>query len=393
MSALAMFSLKSPSLLGFDEGLGETNMRHNLSSLYGIQEAPSDTYMREQLDEIDPRLLRPVFTAIFREAQRGKLLEEYGFLGGYLAVFDGTEIFESEDVHCEHCCRKEHKDGRITYHHNILAAAIVHPEKPQVLPLCPEPITKQDGAVKNDCERNASYRLLGDLKREHPHLKLTVLCDALSANAPYVNRLQELGYDFILNVKPDGNKSLFNWIKGVPLDELKMEVGRNRYHFRFINGVPLNDTEKAPTVNFLECDAIEFVGKKEVHKHFTWVTSHKISKENAYRLMQGGRARWKIENETFNTLKNQGYQFEHNFGHGKKYLHTVFALLMMAAFAIDQIQEAACGLFKAALKWRKTRKAVWELMRSYFRLFLVNSWEDLLRAIGCDYQGPILDTS
>jgi hypothetical protein len=95
--------------------------------------------------------------------------------------------------------------------------------------------------------------------------------------------------------------------------------------------------------------------------------------------MQGGRARRKIENETFNTLK-----------HGNLYLHTVFAFLMMAAFAIDQIQEAACGLFQAALKWRKTRKAVWERMKSYFSFFIVNSWEDLFRAIGCDYHDPVL---
>ena len=60
--------------------------------------------------------------------------------------------------------------------------------------------------------------------------------------------------------------------------------------------------------------------------------------------MRGGRARWKIENETFNTLKNLGYNFEHNYGHGKKYLSTVFGLLMMLAFLLDQIQELCCTL-------------------------------------------------
>ena len=81
-------------------------------------------------------------------------------------------------------------------------------------------------------------------------------------------------------------------------------VGKNQYHFRFINEIPLNDTDGVPTVNFLECDVTEFVEKKEIQKHFSWITGHKISKENIYRLMQGGRSRWKIENETFNTLKN-----------------------------------------------------------------------------------------
>ena len=66
--------------------------------------------------------------------------------------------------------------------------------------------------------------------------------------------------------------------------------------------------------------------------------------------MQGGRTRWHIENDTFNTLKNQGYQFDHNFGHGKQNLSVVLAFLMFTAFLIDQIQEFACKHFQAALK-------------------------------------------
>ena len=96
--------------------------------------------------------------------------------------------------------------------------------------------------------------------------------------------------------------------------------------------------------------------------------------------MQGGRARWKIENETFNTLKNQGYQFEHNFGHGEKHLSSVFVMLMMLAFLIDQVQEAACGLFQAALLKNGARRNLWEKLRAYFSLFSVDSWEDLFTA-------------
>ena len=109
--------------------------------------------------------------------------------------------------------------------------------------------------------------------------------------------------------------------------------------------------------------------------------SHKITDDNLYELMRGGRARWKVENETFNTLKNQGYQFEHNFGHGKKNLHTVFAMLMMLAFLIDQIQEATCGLFQEALKAMKSRRRFWERMRSFFSIYLIDSWADLFEVL------------
>ena len=74
-----------------------------------------------------------------------------------------------------------------------------------------------------------------------------------------------------------------------------------------------------------------------------------VNKRNVFRLMRGGRARWKIENETFNTLKNQGYNFEHNYGHGEQNLSVVFAMLMMLAFLVDQTQQLCCALFRAAL--------------------------------------------
>jgi hypothetical protein len=381
MSALAMFSLKSPSLLAFDQAIKDPIISHNLKKLYHVKQAPSDTYMREELDEVAPENLRRCFLSVFEAAQRGKLFEQYWFLDGYLILTDGTEIFNSEKISCSNCCKKNHRDGRTTYYHQVLAGAIAHPEQRQVIPLCPEIISMQDGAEKNDCERRATQRFLTALKKEHPRLAATIVSDALSANAPQINEIKAFGYHFIINVKPGSNKSLFDFIGGLELPEVHITKGKNNYIFRYINNVPLNDTKDAPLVNFLECKATEVNGKRVTEKIFTWVTDHEITKNNVYLIMQGGRARWKIENETFNTLKNQGYQFEHNFGHGKKNLMTVFAYLMLLAFLIDQIQEAACGLFQAALQKMLSRRALWDKIRCYFNTYLINSWEDLFRAI------------
>jgi hypothetical protein len=395
MSAFAMFSLKSASLLAFDRHVKDKVLSHNLRTLYKVSQTPSDTYMRDRLDPIDPKGLRKCFLSVFEDAQSGKLLERYKFLDSYLISVDGTEIFNSERVHCNNCCVKNHRDGRTTYHHQILSGVIVHPDMRQVIPLCPEPITREDGAKKNDCERNASHRFLKDLKREHPKLKATIVSDALSANAPYVNKLKNYGYDFIINVKPKGNKTLFEWVDKIDLETTQITKKNNIYTFRYVNGIPLNDTDDVPEVNFIECQAVELKGRREVKKTFTWITSHTINKNNVFQLMQGARARWKIENETFNTLKNQGYNFEHNFGHGKKNLHTVFAHLMMLAFAVDQIQEAACGLFQKALERLGSRRAFWERLRSFFSLALIKNWVDVFEAMGSDGTGFILnpDTS
>ena len=57
MSAFAMFSLKSPSLLAFDKERAEGN----LATIYGIERVPCDTHMHEILDPVSPASLRPVF--------------------------------------------------------------------------------------------------------------------------------------------------------------------------------------------------------------------------------------------------------------------------------------------------------------------------------------------
>ena len=94
-----------------------------------------------------------------------------------------------------------------------------------------------------------------------------------------------------------------------------------------------------------------------------------------YSIMRVGRSRWKIENETFNTLKNQGYNFEHNYGHGDNNLCTVLALLMMLAFWVDQLQQGWNDFFQASWTKMQTKKALWEEIRSKFNEFRVTSME------------------
>ena len=133
----------------------------------------------------------------------------------------------------------------------------------------------------------------------------------------------------------------------------------------------MNDT------NFLECWEI----KGTETKYFSWVTDIEISTTNVYWLMKGRRARWKIENETFNTLKNQGYKLEHNFGHGYKNLSVNFALLMMLAFLVDQVQEIGCQVFQAALEKKGRRIRLWNNIKAYFYTLFFDSWKMLLEAI------------
>ena len=375
MSGLALFGLKSSSLLQFDEDCGKNTVQHNLRTLYLVEDTPCDTYLRERLDKVDPQSIRPAFTSIFSLLQRGKVLEDYRFLQQYLLIAcDGTSMFSSESIHCENCCEKHHKDGRVSYYHQMLGAVVVHPDQQEVFPLCPEPISKSDGSTKNDCEQNAMKRLLTDFQREHPQLKVIFTEDALSAKGPYLRRIQEVGAHFIVNVNPTGNPSLFEWLKGVKLEQKTIKTKSETIELKFYNGVPLNDSNHDFQVNFIDCIITDKKGKMT---HFSWVTDILVTHDNIYELSRGGRSRWKIENETFNTLKNQGYQFEHNFGHGYKHLSHVFGMLMFLAFLIDQVQQRCCGLFQEALKTMKRKIRFWNQLRSLFLEFYIDSWADI----------------
>ncbi len=146
---------------------------------------------------------------------------------------------------------------------------------------------------------------------------------------------------------------------------------------QFYNGIPLNDANPDLEVNFIDC--IVRYKKRKITGHFSWVTDILVTHENVYELSRGARARWRIENETFNTLKNQGYQFEHNFGHGYKHLSHVFGLLMFLAFFIDQVQQRCCGLFQGALKKMKRKIRLWERLRNLFLEFYIESWADIFQ--------------
>src|SRR5262244_61126 len=387
MSAFAMFSLKSPSLLAFDKQRAEGN----LGTIYGIAHVPCDTHMRERLDPVSPESLRPSFQSVFRQLQRGKVLEAMRFLDGhYLVALDGTGYFSSPTIHCASCLQKQHRNGSITYYHQMLGAAIIHPDKRAVIPLMPEPIIKHDGTAKNDCERNAAKRFIAKLRQDHPHLKFIITEDALSSNAPHIETLHDAGCHYILGVKEGDHAYLFNQVQAAE------EAGRVTYYerhdraagvmhrFRFVNNVPLNASRADVRVNFIEYWEMG----QDKGQHFSWVTDLRVSKRNVYKLMRGGRARWKIENETFNTLKNQGYNFEHNYGHGEKNLSVVFAMLMMLAFLVDQTQQLCCNLFRAVWAKLGSKRQLWESMRSLFYTYALQSMRQLLEALFYGLQRP-----
>ncbi|MBU1750745.1 MAG: transposase [Chloroflexi bacterium] len=385
MAAFAMFSLKDSSLLEFDD---RRSRDANLQHIYGLAKVPCDTQMRTILDPVAPAEIKPLFKQVFARLDRHAGLAEMSYLGHYyLLSLDGTQYFSSKKVHCSSClARKSRRTGEVTYSHQMLGGAIVHPDSPVVIPLAPEPIIKQDGTTKNDCERNAAKRFLAQVRQDHPDLPLIIVEDALSSNAPHIRELQKHDMRFILGVKEGDHPFLFDQVRTAQeagqTSTYEYDDGPITQRFHFLNQVPLNESNQDILVNFLEYWEIE----GDQVQHWCWITDFILYQWNVGAIMRGGRARWKIENETFNTLKNQGYHFEHNYGHGQENLSVNFALLMMLAFLVDQVQQRADALFQAVLKKEGGRKRLWAHARALFYTLEFASMTDIYRALLYGYR-------
>ncbi|MBM9617054.1 transposase [Desulfobulbus rhabdoformis] len=393
MAGFAMFSLKDPSLLAFDER--RMTAPHNLMTIYGMGSIPCDTSMREILDDVDPNDLRPLFKDAFRQLQRGKMLEQMVFMqDSYLLNLDGTGYFSSNKLYSDACMEKIHKNGKRTYYLQAVGAAIVHPNFKEVIPLCPEVIRKQDGQTKMDCERNAIKRFLEKFRQDHPHLKVIINEDALSSNAPHIDDLEQYACHYILGVKEGDHKFLFQHVdraaetgEAIELVVADKDKKESLHYFRIVYDAPLNKSNQERRVTFVEY--WEENTKTGKIQRFSWVTDLDVTEDNVYLFMRGARARWKIENETFNTLKNQGYHFGHNYGLGKKHLSEVFIFLTMLAFLVDQILQLCCPLFNAAWKEWKSKRSLWEKVRSKFHEFSIQTMEELYRSLLEHKQVPL----
>ena len=220
---------------------------------------------------------------------------------------------------------------------------------------------------------------------------MPVVEDGLASNAPHIRECGRHNLRFLLGVKQGDHAFLFEHVGALrergEVEEFEVLDEATGVRHRYLIGqqVPLNESNAELLVNFLEYWETTRDGRTQ---HFSWVTDLPLCRERAPQIMRGGRARWKIENETFNTLKNQGYQFEHNFGHGKQNLSVVFAMLMMLAFLVDQTQQLCCPLFRAVWEKLGSKKMLWERIRSFFREYIVHSMREIFEALYYGYQRP-----
>jgi hypothetical protein len=384
LDAFAMMFFQDPSINSFQERLQDARQENNLKTIFNVRTIPKSTQLRSVLDEVSPFEIELLFADFLRPLQRGKQLELFQFIDNmYLVAIDGTQYFSSNKISCDYCLKKNHRNGKTTYHHQVLAATIVCPGIKQVIPLAPEPVQNSDGNTKQDCEINAGKRIINKIRSTHPKLKIIIAGDGLYSKQPFIDELKQNGMSFILVAKPKDHVFLQEWftdlkkMKETSKLEFKDPQGR-RHLYEWVNNIPLNGTPNADHVNYFEYSI--FKGDKRTYRN-SWVTDIPINENNIIQLVKGGRARWKVENEAFNTLKNQGYHLEHNFGHGEKNLSYNLLLLNFLAFFMHQIFELSDHYYQKCRGKFTSRKEYWNQLRYTIRILIFPSFESLLKFI------------
>jgi len=222
-----------------------------------------------------------------------------------------------------------------------------------------------------------------NLKQEYPKMGLIITGDDLFSRQPMIECVREKGFNYFFVTKPKSHKYLMEWIAAYEeLPEIRITAKKNGniLLYQWMNDVPLHGGDKAIHVNYFQLKKLRInaKGEEEIYSTQAWVTDFEITKELIVTFVQGGKVRWKIENECFNTLKNQGYHLEHNYGHGENNLSYNFYLLTLLAFLFHQVFEICDHWFQACRKRLGSKANLWNNLRTAVRMFMFNEWEELL---------------
>jgi hypothetical protein len=391
MTAFAIFFFQHPSLLQFQTAMKQRRGRCNLETLFKVQQLPSETQMRDLLDRVDSQQLRKLLPILFERLRRAGWASQYqttlddGRDKGpyYVVALDGTDYFSSTRIACPSCLHRKDREGQIHFYHSVVAATLVKYRSHQIFPLDAEMIANTDGTQKQDCEINAGKRLIGRLRREHPQMAIIVTGDDLYSHQPFIENCLENRLNYVLVAKPESHPEMSEWVSELReiggCEIVKQVEGpapkRKTYEYHIVRQVPLT-AKHQHFVTYVEVWEHDKTGKQVYHNSF--VSNLEVTKENVATIVGIGRSKWKIENEHFNVQKNQGYELEHNYGHGKANLSQVFYLLNLLAFVMHKLIERGDRMYQKYQELGESRREMWNALRTLMRKFLMASWQEML---------------
>jgi hypothetical protein len=347
-------------------------------ALFGVESFPHGDTLDAAFSNLEVDQIQAVVSTMTGTLIRKKVLYSYRVLGIYFIVaVDGTGTVNFDHRHCPHCLTRTH-NGKTLYYHPVLEAKLLT-SNGFAFSLMTEFIENPaEKVTKQDCELKAFYRLAERLKIQFPRLPILLSLDGLFAGGPTFDLCHRYGWKFMIVLKDNDllsvNEEFEALSKLQPENRLVWRTGQQaqiKQAFRWADDIAYTDSEKKEhTLSVIEC--LETKPDKEGQKKttkFKWVTHCRVSCKNVTTLSNdGGRMRWKIENEGFNVQKTGGYELEHAYTN-EPTSAKVFYLLLQIAHLLAQL------LYRATLLKRDFLEGLGSAKNLAFRL--LEAWRNV----------------
>ena len=392
MGAFSLFFVQSPSFLDFQRRLEAGHGRSNCQTLFGMSRIPTDNHIRAMLDPVAPDHLFPVFDEVVAALERSGGLAAFrracGVPAAWLARADRARrhrvpslhqdpLPELLEVHPRRPADRALPHDGVRHHRGPgpcpgrAARARVHPAAGR--------------ARKAGLREPRVRRWLARHGARYARLDPIYLGDDLLACQPVCEAVLAEGGHFLFTCKPSSHQTIQEYLTGIELDEHVERLRRGRTHathtYRWLCDVPLRAGKDALTVNWLSIEIRDAKGKLTYRNSF--ITDLPVTRETVAELAACARARWKIENESFNVLKNGGYHLEHNFGHGQQHLASLLVCFNLLAFAIHTVADLAKGAWRHARETLGPRTRFFNNLQGLTTYLVFASWTELLETLAC----------
>jgi len=354
----------------------------NLNRLAGTAQdsRPVNQTLEYFLEQIGSDPLAGLEQHLVQRLIRMKALDAARLQGRFLVLIDGSGYLVFRSRHCDHCLTQRHGETTL-YMHQVLEAKLLGPSG-TVFSIATEFIDNRDipsgpaGAgperIKQDCELKALRRLVAGLRAAFPQLRICLVGDGLFACGEGFQVAKDYKCDYIYTFKPGGLPALWEDFQGLLLlsPEQRREWITERgvvQVYRWVDDLPYTDSDgRAWTLQALECTETDTDGTQTA---WAWVTSLEVSHPTVVAVAtNGGRERWRAENEGFNTQKNSGLNLEH------AYSHTCWAayyfLLQIAHLLLQLVEKGSLLRHLAQEQGKRTAVGLYGSLKNMAQRFL-----------------------
>jgi hypothetical protein len=365
--SLFLFKLTSRRQLDYQLNTDGAHVLDNLNRLAETKQTtrPVNKTLNCYLGRIGPQPVAGLRTQMVRRLLRMKVLEAARLQGRWVVVTDATGMLAFRERHCDHCLTQVHGETTV-YMHQVLEAKLLGPAD-LVISLGTEFIDNRDAADtpaeagaeqrKQDCELKALSRLAPNLKREFPQLPLCLSGDGLYACGRTLQIAKDNGWSYVLTFQPGRLPALWKEFQSLLTqcpDQVVELITPERVHqeYRWVDDLSYTDSEGRPwTFTGVQC--VETFPDATT-RTWAWITDRTVNHDTVVEVAtKGGRHRWHIENQGFNTQKNSGLNLEHAYSHGEQQWPAYYYLLQIAHILLQLFEKGSLLLRLAATEGKK----------------------------------------